>query len=188
MHKGVSLNNARAIIAVSKASESAHEENWACAQTYPLQEARALRHLKQQKFEAFFPFFFSSDKRGTQVRIRPLFPGYIFVDIPDTRRWTVIQNTRGILKLLTTTACGDGYRQPVRMPKSFIDSLSRCFIPNKEYGELAKGTLVEIKGGSLEGRSAIVAWSENDRVGILLQMLGRQVEIEFAVDEVKEVK
>lgn len=158
---------------------------WLCAQTRPLLEVQALRHLHNQQFKSFFPFFIQQAK--TKRVKRPLFPGYVFVEIPEDRSWAPINSTYGILKVLTRKS-GD-YTVPQILPIAFMTSLARHIIATDKWlgSEIKPGTKVRITKGALTDQEAIVNWSAQDRVGLLFAIMGREVELEFQTDDLAVV-
>lgn len=163
---------------------------WACAQTLPSNESRALRNLRNQNYEAFFPFFFQRAKRKARSLVRPVFPGYVFIKIPPVRNWSPINHTYGVLRLLTKQAANDEYRQPWNVPEDFIRSMRRYIIEsNRVIGDpLHVGVRVRILVGSFINQEALITWRDEDRVGLLMAVLGREVEIEFSLDDIQEIE
>lgn len=179
---------------------------WTCAQTYPTEEANALRHLQNQKYEAFFPYFFFKPKRGAS-RAKPLFPGYVFVRVRDDQLWMPIQNTHSVKHLLTrfediTVGIRPGnlspeqrYKTPWIVPENFIASMARCVVSaDKALGSaLNAGMRARVKEGPdakkgiFAGHEAVVRWRDGVRLALLFSLMGREVEVEFHVSEVEPV-
>jgi transcriptional antiterminator RfaH len=162
---------------------------WACAQTHPQQEQIAIRNLQRQHFHAFFPFFLANN-RFRRLAVRPVFPGYVFVELDDTiPNWAPIHSTLGVKHLLTHWVSADEYRRPARIP--FVGDLRRLRIRGNHSGEqdtLPPGTEVRIKRGPFAERVALVKLSTIDRVNLLLEVFSRQVSIEFDLADVVLVR
>jgi transcription antitermination factor NusG len=53
--------------------------------------------------------------------------------------------------------------------------------------EFTVNTRVRITRGALQNHEAIVRWSTEERAGLLFQILNREVEIEFSVEEIERI-
>jgi hypothetical protein len=73
---------------------------WSVAQTKPNREKMALRNLKRQGYEAFFPFFLKTNRHKHLV-VEPLFRSYVFIRLDDDLTWAPINSTYGVSYLLT---------------------------------------------------------------------------------------
>lgn len=164
---------------------------WTVAQTQPSQETRALVNLRRQGFEAFFPFYLFETKHKKTI-VRAVFPNYVFIQLNvDEAKWGPINNTYGISRILTCCGANDRYQVPYKLPDRFIDSL-RPYLrsSNSLRGSvlLPAGTQVRVLRGVLQNHMAIVKWSDEDRVKLLFMILGRQVEVEFALEDVEAIE
>jgi transcription antitermination factor NusG len=159
---------------------------WACAMTQPAQEQRALRNLRRQGYEAFYPFYLSTTKKLKQTVVRPVFASYVFVRILEDYPWASINGTYGVSRLLTRPVKDSDTRLPQRVPEDFMNSLTRYLrSSNSVLGpEFTVNTRVRILCGVLQNHEAIVKWSNAERAGLLFQILNREVEIEFSVEEI----
>jgi transcriptional antiterminator RfaH len=159
---------------------------WAAAQVYGNQENRAIINLQRQNFKAFYPFFFDRVGKSKELKSIPLFPGYIFVEIDETKPWGMICSTYGIVRLLMTRGVGKIIVQ--RLPEDFIQPLLRRLVgnPANEY-HIQVGTKVRIKRGPLVENEAIVTMSKDGRLKLLFEILGRETEVEFLEEDVAVV-
>ena len=75
---------------------------WLVVATKANNENKAFENLKRQKFNVFFPRIkkesYKKDIRNE--KIKPLFPGYIFVELQNFSGWSKINNTYGVLKIV----------------------------------------------------------------------------------------
>lgn len=158
------------------------DEYWSCVMTYPAREIEAIVNLRRQGFQTFFPFFF------TKGRSTPIFPGYAFVKI-EGDGWSPIWNTRGVLRILTGASGEDG-RKPARLPGPFVASMQRYLKPHSSVvGEMfPSGTYVKIKRGPLLDRVALVLMSAEERVRVLVSLMGRELEAEFLVGDLENAE
>jgi len=161
------------------------ESAWICAQTRPLLESQALRHLNNQKYESFFPFYF--EKTKTKKILRPLFPGYLFVKLLEDQPWMPLNNTYGIHRVMTRKV-GD-YTIPHVMPTAFMESISRRIISADRWlgQEIDIGTRVRVTKGALADQEALVRWKKEDRIRLMFAIMGREVEVEFSMDDIAVV-
>ena len=161
---------------------------WGCAQTHLHDEALALRNLRRQRFNAFYPFFLVPN-RFARLAVRPVFPNYVFVELDDeVPNWSPINSTLGIKRLLTQIGKGE-YRRPARI--GFVDDIRRLRRRDGVAGGaplLPPGTTVRIKRGPFAERVALVEMAAGDRVRLLLEVFSREVAIDFAVDDVQLVR
>lgn len=175
---------------------------WAVAQTYPTEEAKALRRLQSQKYEAFFPYFFFKTKRGV-TRLKSLFPGYLFVRIREDQLWMQINYTDGIRHLLTrfedssTFGFGPGnldpgehrYKTPWAVPDDFIAGMSK-FVVSTDVAlgsALNTGMRARVKNGIFSEHEAVIKWRDGARLALLFSIMGKETEVEFHISEVDPV-
>jgi transcriptional antiterminator RfaH len=154
---------------------------WSAVQVRCGQEDRAVDNLKRQEFVALFPFFMERPPKGGPVA-KPLFPGYVFVELLVGQPWAAINSTYGVIRLLASR-----FGTPHRLPEEFVTSLQRRLVPNPSGRGaycLAEGTVVRADTGPFAGQSAIVEWSAADRLGLLFSLFNREVKIEFALADV----
>lgn len=164
---------------------------WTVAQTQPAQETRALENLRRQGYEAFFPFYLFETRHKKTV-VRAVFPNYVFIRLADDNKtWGPINNTYGISRILTCCGAVNRYPMPYKVPEGFIDSL-RPYLrsSNSLRGSILipAGTSVKVLRGVLQNHHAVVTWSDEERVGLLFMILGRQIEVEFALGDVEVIE
>jgi transcription antitermination factor NusG len=158
---------------------------WAVAQVYSNQEQRAIVNLRRQEFKCFFPFFFETTEKK-QTSTVPLFHGYVFVEINPKQPWGLINNTYGVIRLLTTKRNKEVVVD--RVPSSFLQPYLRILVnnPSKEVC-IPVDSIVKLRRGPLAENIAIVKMSKEERRVLLFQILGREVELEFQDQDVEVV-
>jgi transcriptional antiterminator RfaH len=119
---------------------------------------------------------------------KPLFPSYLFVSMDLTvTRWRAIRSTIGVAGLV---CAGD---RPAPVPVGIVEQI-RVF--EDENGMVrppkpecfAKGQRVEIADGVFDGLIGLVdGMSDEERVILLLDLLGREVRIRLPVEMVRAV-
>ena len=146
---------------------------WVVAQTQPLCEQRATRHIERQGGDVFAPLFY--DRMGRELR---LFPGYLFVYIQGTAAW--LQNTMGVLRVLAmgSKAC----EVPAKLVDSYAllaDDQGVVCLPKEHY---EKGQEVRIIEGPFENKVGVVEGMDaQQRVSVLLSILGRESRVQCPV-------
>jgi transcriptional antiterminator RfaH len=103
---------------------------WFVVRTQPRAEEKAVRHLGNQGFAAYLPRYRRRIRhaRRNQIVLRPLFPGYLFVELDPARcRWRSINGTIGVHEILTN---GD---MPLAVPETIIAEIKSreldCAVP-----------------------------------------------------------
>ncbi len=148
----------------------------------------AQRNLNQQGFKTFFPIQDFTSKCGSKFlqRIKPLFPGYMFVSIElDKAPWQKIKSTLGVSRLI----CQDGI--PKRVASEVVSSLmARC----DKFGKLLPptslrhGDSVEILSGVLANFVATVETIESDRrIWVLMEVMGQFTRVQVSSEQTKLV-
>lgn len=153
-------------------------QRWFLAHTLPRCEAKAQFHLGAQGFQTFLPQFAKTVRHARQLRnVRaPLFPNYIFVTLDPFRdRWLSIRSTVGVSSLITC----DGRPQPV--PEGIVESLiertDQSNITRLDI-DLVEGQSVRILTGPFANFiGTLDKLNGNDRVRVLLQLMGSEVPV-----------
>ena len=154
-------------------------------QTRPTQELTAAHELGNQGFEVFYPRLRRAANihkgRKQQARISALFPKYLFVALDlDVDRWRCINGTRGVIRLI----CMDD-EQPSVVPETVMRSLlaaGEIIDADKAALQFQVGQSVAFRTGSMQGVNGIVQLSSDSRVIVLMQLLGRGVEVTASPD------
>lgn len=149
---------------------------WIAVNAKPNQEGVALANLDRQGFRTYLPLLRKTVKharRKTEL-LRPLFPGYLFVDLDRSAGvWRPILSTYGVRSVVT---CADF---PSLVPRGFVEALQA----REMDGAIADasnryqiGQQVLIDGGPFGGMIAtIVTMKERDRLTVLVDFLNQTV-------------
>jgi len=165
-------------------------KHWHLLMTKPREDERAESHLLNQDYELFRPMIRQFKiQGGKQVAVtEPLFPRYLFIRLDDVLgNWSKIRSTRGVAKMVRFTD------MPAKVPDSLIEELrSQCIEDNiidttkDRPFVFEKGDEIEITEGSFRGLKAIIkAQVAEDRVLLLLNLLGKEQELEISLNQVK---
>ena len=161
---------------------------WYAVYTQPHAETKAFDQLLRQGYSAYLPRYrtqVSHARRRLAVQ-RPLFPRYLFAGIDRASMpWRPILSTFGVTDVVRA---GD---EPAPVPAEIVAAIRM----REEAGDfdrldprvsLRLGELVRVTAGALEdivGR--LVELRDQDRVVVLLDLLGRTVRAQLRVEAVK---
>lgn len=161
----------------SKTRVKDSDESWFLAQLKPGGLVRARVNLERQGFVCFMPMLpVTTHVRSKLVSThRPLFPGYLFVSSGDPGIcWSKVSSTFGVSRLVSL----DG-RLPTRVPASCMISIQTACVGENwapDATHLRENENVRIVTGPLTGSvGKIVSSPANDRIIVLLELMGRQV-------------
>jgi transcriptional antiterminator RfaH len=183
----VATSCAKAIDAAGESAAAALSGgDWYALQVKRHEEHRVVRHLALRAIPTFLPQIESFRRRGRgATRLEPLFPGYLFVQLPALDRhpgsWHAARWTPGVRRILGTE------HTPVPMPAGAMDVIqgrveALGFV--RPGARFTTGNRVRIQSGPLAGLEAIFdrPISRAGRVLVLLELLGQVRRAE--VDEV----
>lgn len=149
---------------------------WSVVSTHPHREQFALENLERQGFQSYCPVVRKQVRhaRRTSQVLRPLFPGYLFVQLAATG-WRPIPSTYGVRSLLKV---GD---RPALIDPAFVTGLRSREVDGvirRPETEFTVGQQVQFAGGSFDGLIAtIIEMDEKDRLVVLLDLLKRPVKV-----------
>lgn len=148
---------------------------WAVAMTKSCSENITQFNLNRQEFETYLPKYLI--KVGKEFKIKILFPRYIFVKIK--LQWHSINGTRGIIRLIMNeTKPAQISERIIHDLKSREDSKGMIVLPSAP--KFTSGQAVRVVKGPLEGYIGLYeGMRPNERIRVLIQMLGQTVPIEL---------
>lgn len=148
---------------------------WYLVHCKPNCEQLALRNLENQDFPAFLPLqeLTQRNESAFQTRLRPLFPGYMFVaQDPAAGQWRKINNTRGVARLVCLAA------EPTPVPQTIMDQLfERCDATGvfQQSANLVAGNNAKITQGPFVGAiGKIIEIDPDQRVNLLFDFMGQK--------------
>ncbi len=157
---------------------------WYVAHTRPRREKKLKEYCEQEKLAAVLPCFRSVRKyRGkTVVFLKPLFPGYLFVRIPDSQHRQMMQNEH-VARLLAVFDQDLLARQLGDILTALETELEIRVAP-----DIGPGHRVKIKSGPLQGMEA---WVE-ERQGMMtvllrLDFIGQAAAVKVPADQLEPV-
>jgi transcriptional antiterminator RfaH len=155
-----------------------HGKHWYAAKTKAGQDHIAIANLSRQQFEVYYPQMTIERWRSSQIKRErePLFPGYVLVSfVLEDQAWRVINNTRGVYRLLSFNEDG----RPSAMPNDEVELLQ-----NKEKNgqlyiseiiRLRRGDQIRMKFGPSVDQIGEVLRCKGERVEFLMSLLNRKV-------------
>jgi len=146
----------------------------------------ATKNLNQQGFETFLPLNNTTSRNASRFvnANRPLFPGYMFITFDRMEsKWHKINNTYGVSRLITFNST------LISIPEIFINNLMKRYdlsgnlLPIKKLNE---GDHVKLLKGPFVNFAATVEKYEDDqRIWILMDLMGRKSKIQAATDSLQ---
>jgi len=161
---------------------------WVVANTHPHKESLATEHLQRQDFRIYCPQVRKRLQKAHRFRdvLRPLFPGYVFVQVAaDRLTWRPILSTYGVRSLIRfgnalatlddefirTLKCREVDGVVVRPPTAF-----------------KVGDRVSLSGGPFDGLIAtILSLDDKDRLVVLMSLLNQSVKVRVDARQVSAV-
>ena len=163
--------------------------SWFLVNCKPNAAHLASQNLRNQNFGVFLPMQKITKRKAKQFKtmLRPLFPGYLFVQIdPLAGDWRKINNTRGVARLVQFGA------DPCPVPDTVIAALfERCDADHvlQDPGALKVGNQARISKGPLSGLIAeIINIEPHGRVNLLLHIMGQATNISVAPSTIISMK
>jgi transcriptional antiterminator RfaH len=164
--------------------------SWYVVHTHPRGEEMAVRNLLRQGFVAFLPQYRKRRRHARRVDwVRaPLFPRYLFLNMDIRRaRWWAVSSTHGVNHLVCQ---GD---RPVPVPPGVVDVIQarmddEGLVPVSPCLQFEQGDSVQVIDGALAGHAGFFECpSGEERVVLLLELLGRQVKVKVPLAAVSPV-
>jgi transcriptional antiterminator RfaH len=161
-------------------------KSWYIVRTHARAEVKAALNLERQGFSTYLPRYLKRRRHARRVEIvpAPLFPRYLFVAIDvASQRWRSIQSTFGVAQLVCN---GD---DPSAVSAAIVDEL-RKREDDKGYFQLvrhgfARGEKVRVVDGVFSACLGLFeGMTDNERVTVLLDLLGRKVRVIMDLDAV----
>ncbi len=154
-------------------------EFWYCVLTKPHEEKLSYTHLLRQNFEVYLPYIRCKRlyRRKLQWVIAPMFPRYLFINLPNSEGMPKIRSTRGVSSLVSFG------NKPAQVPTEVIDEIrSRCEqdVYTLDQPDFNEGDKVEIITGPYQGMKAIFDRnsSSEQRVIVLLEIMSTVAKVE----------
>ena len=164
-------------------TETTLDLRWYLVQCKPNAAQIAVHNLENQSFGTFLPLQEITKRKGKifQRQIRPLFPGYLFVQIdPDQGPWRQVNSTRGVARLVRLGA------EPSVVPNEIVEALmERCDnqsilrqTSETQSSQFHAGNQAQVTQGPFSGFIATISDIEpNNRIHILIEIMGQTTKV-----------
>ena len=160
---------------------------WYVVQTQAHAENKAVVHLGRQGFATYLPRYLKRRRHARRIDTvaAPLFPRYLFVEIDmSVQRWRSIYSTVGVSRLVGNGDC------PMPVADSVISAL-KCrentsgFVQLDQRSKFKTGDKVRVLEGAFYDCLGIYdGMSDQKRVGVLLDLLGRKVRVSLNAEAI----
>jgi len=159
---------------------------WYAAHTHSNFEKRVAAELMLKRVDVYLPLFHEMHRwkdRYKNVAI-PLFPGYVFVRIPDSgASQMAVLRTQGIVRILGSAG------RIERIPEVEIDSIRRLVsaeVSCRPHPFLREGSAVRVKRGPLKDlEGLLVRFKGGTRLVLSINLLSRSVSTEIDSSDVE---
>ena len=184
---------------------SSHQEcgripapEWHVVATEHRAERLAQTSILALGFQTFLPLIrfrvAATKERPARTETAPAFPGYLFAMWEDADRWQRICSARGVASVLSQVGRS---QDPAIVPeavmavllgKASIAGILEDISAPDILPALKANTWVRITKGPLMGRLALCEWSSEERVSLLLELLGGERRTKVRRDFVEETE
>ena len=161
--------------------------SWYALRTKANAEQKALGNLEAQDFSCFLPQV-SMEKlsRGKRiVRVEPLFPRYMFIDLCENSSFQSVRNTRGVQNFVCFG------QMPAMIDGAIVEGLkTRCGVADvtTSYALPKEYDRVKILHGPFRNLEAVFQCGDGEqRSVVLLSLLQRQVILQVDNNSIRKV-
>ncbi len=160
---------------------------WYVAHTHAKAERQALCHLERQGFTAYLPQYLKRRRHARRAEWvpAPLFPRYLFVNMNIGRdRWRAVRSTVGVRHVISSgdrpTPVADQIVEEIRAREDETGMVA--VNPERPF---SPGEMVRVTSGALADQVGLFdCISDDERVFILFELLGRQVRVRVPMESV----
>ena len=158
-------------------------KEWFILQFKPNSHHHAAKNLGRQGFETFLPLNDATARKASRFinYAQPLFPGYMFITFDRTEsKWHKINNTYGVSRLVTFNSTLKS------IPDIFVNNLMERYDSSGKLLPIKKikkgGQAKVLKGPFASFVATIEKYEDDQRVWVLLDLMGRKTKIQIATD------
>lgn len=155
---------------------------WYVVHTKPRQERVAQEHLLRQGYEVYLPLLkaFRVALDQQEARFEPLFPRYIFFRPANIQQSiTPVRSTQGVAAIVRF-----GQAPAVLLPETLKNiqmfEASQNTASFEEISSLKPGKAVVVTDGPFAGLEGLVSMVSEQRVVVLMHLLGQQQQLKFS--------
>lgn len=186
---GLAMAEPRAILVGPQAitNPQPQHEHWIAAYTRSRHELAVADQLQQKGLDALLPTYRRLSRWSDRIRRTdaPLFPGYVFVRVPEGEHRRVLQ-TGGVVSLV----CRSG--RPVPLSDADVDKLRICTAHStavEPHPFLRVGQRVLVKHGPFRGWEGILVEKRNStRLVLTVDEIMKSVSIDLSGADVEPLR
>ena len=163
-------------------------KEWFILQFKPNSHHQAKKNLTQQGFETFLPLHETTSRNLSRFMnaSRPLFPGYMFITFDRAEsKWHKINNTYGVSRLITFNSILKS------IPATFVENLMKRYDLSgklQPIKKLEKGDQVKVlKGPFADFIATVETYEDDQRILVLMDLMGRKTKIKTAPDTLQSL-
>ena len=161
---------------------------WYLIYTKPNQETVAQQQLEQQGYATYLPMIINAKRRNGRRRYvnEPFFPRYLFIHLDQTTdNWSPIRSTLGVSNLVRFGM------MPTPVDEEIIELIRSRENPDGlhqvEEG-IREGDNIRVLDGPMMGLEGVfIAKSGEQRVMLLLELMGKTTRVKMDVDAIEVV-
>ncbi len=164
------------------------DKAWYLIYAKPNQEVTAQQQLEQQGYVTYLPMIMNAKRRNGRRRYveEPFFPRYLFIHLDQTNdNWSPIRSTVGV-----STIVRFGMK-PVSVSDEVIEFIKQRENPeglHEVQDELTQGDNIRVLDGPMMGLEGVfVAKTSEQRVMLLLELMGKTTRVQIDVDAIEVV-
>lgn len=163
---------------------------WYVAHAKPRQEHIAQENLLRQGYNVYLPLMkvFKSVRNRQEARFEPLFPRYIFFQPADAQ-----QSIAPVRSTLGITAIVRFGQVPAVLSQETLQTIqafeaSQNAADFEEISDFKPGKAVVVTDGPFAGLEGLVSMASEQRVMVLMQLLGKQQRLKFGPHQLAMVE
>jgi len=162
---------------------------WFVVHTRAHAEKQAAAHLRNQGFATYLPCYRKrrSHARRIEVVQAPVFPRYLFIQMDEqSAPWRAVRSTVGVVDIVRLG------ERPAPVPAGVVEAIQAredrdglvCLAQPDPFN---RGERLRIAVGAFQGQTGLFECTgENERVVVLLELLGRDIRVSVpAMDVVR---
>ncbi len=164
------------------------DKAWYLIYAKPSQEIVAQQQLERQGYTTYLPMIMNAKRRNGRRRYveEPFFPRYLFIHLDQTNdNWSPIRSTMGVSSIVRFGM------QPVSVSDEVIEFIKQRENPDglhEVQDELSQGDNVRVLDGPMMGLEGVfVAKTSEQRVMLLLDLMGKTTRVQIDVDAIEVV-
>jgi transcription antitermination factor NusG len=157
---------------------------WYAAYTLPRHEKLVAQQLAQKYVESYLPLYEAMHRwKDRRARVQlPLFPGYVFVQIPLCERLKVLE-VASVIRIVSFNG------KAAVLPEGEIEALRNALLHRKAepYPYFTAGKRVRVNGGPLEGLEGVVTRRKGSmRIVVSLDSIMQSVALEIDASDLEQ--